>query len=59
MNKRDINRQFDRLLGAMAPPVRPVSARRKPSSDQPLDAGHDAYCSDTQTHPDTSKDASR
>lgn len=53
MKKDEINRQFDRLLGAMAPPV---SGRTKPSSDLASDAERDACYSDTQTHPDTSTD---
>lgn len=56
MKKDEINRQFDKLLGAMAPPV---SGQTIPSSGQASDEEHDAYCSDIQTRPNTSKDASR
>jgi hypothetical protein len=56
MNKREINRRFDKVFAAMAPPV---TAKKKPSSGQASDGGRDAYCSDTQTRPDTSKDGDR
>jgi hypothetical protein len=55
MKKAEINRQFDKLLGAMAPPIE----RTKPSSDQASDAERDACYSDTQTRPDTSTDDGR
>ena len=55
MKKDEINRQFDRLLAAMAPPI----GRRKTSSDQASSAGRDACCSDIQTRQDTSKDGAR
>lgn len=52
---KDPNDRFDRLLAAMAPP----SGRRRKSDGPALDAERDACSSDTQTPPDTSKDASR
>jgi hypothetical protein len=55
MKKHEINRQFDRLLGAMAPPIE----RTKPSGGPASGAEHDACYSDTQTRPDTSKDDDR
>ena len=55
MNKREINRRFDKVFAAMAPPI----GRKKPSSGQASDGERDACCSDTQTRQDTSKDASR
>jgi len=54
MNKREINRRFDKVFAAMAPAVK----RKKSSSGQASNGERDACCSDTQTRPDTSKDAS-
>ena len=51
--------RFDALLNAMINGEPPSSAQKKPSSGQASDEEHDAYCSDIQTPPDTSKDASR
>ena len=56
MKKEEINRRFDTVFAAMAPPV---SGRTKPSSGQPSSEAHDACCTDIQTRQDTSKDASR
>ena len=56
MTGKELNRQFDKLLNAMAPPV---SGQKIPSGGQSLDEEHDAYCSDTQIPPDISKDVSR
>ena len=50
--------RFNRLLEAMANGEPPSSARKKPASGETSNAEHDAYCSDTQTPPDTSEDAS-
>jgi len=52
MDKREINRRFDKVFAAMAPPV---TAKKKPSSDQASNGDSDACYSDTQTRPDTSK----
>lgn len=51
--------RFDTLLNAMINGGPPSSAKKKPSDGQASDAERVAYCSDTQTRQDTSKDASR
>jgi hypothetical protein len=58
MQKNDAQTRFDALLYAMANGEKP-SAKKKPSSDQASGEEPDAYCSDTRTRPDISKDASR
>lgn len=50
--------RFDRLLDAMLKGEAP-SARKKPSGGEASGEERDACCSDTQTPPDTSQDASR
>jgi hypothetical protein len=50
-----VEKRFDRLLEKMAPP----SERKKPTADPASNAQRDAFCEETQTRQDTSKDASR
>lgn len=45
----NLNDRFDRLLGRMANGQPPVSAGKKPSSDQASGEAPDACCSDIQT----------
>jgi hypothetical protein len=54
----DPNKLFDALLTAMVHGEAP-SAGKKSSSEEASSEERDAYCSDTQTPPDTSEDALR
>ena len=50
--------RFDKLIIAMTDGEPHTTAQKKPSFGQALDEAHGACCSDTQTHLDTSQDAS-
>lgn len=51
------NERFDALLSAMALGEAP-SAQKKSATRPASSKGDDGDCDETQTHPDTSKDAS-